>query len=718
MKHKNLFSLALSFFVCSALFAAVEQPQKYDPRIAVPLIYNQKPQPISEGTKICLTMIVRNEAKIMRRCLDSVKNIIDCVSICVTGPSDDDNTKGVIEGWMKEHNMPGKVYRQEWKNFGYNRTLSAKTARETLKELGYSLKDTYLLFIDADMTIRITPQFNKKDLTADCYLMIQKNSALSYYNVRMTRASLPFRSIGVTHEYWGCDGQSSQDKINTIWIDDLNDGGCKSDKLERDIRLLTQGLIDEPKNERYMFYLAQSYKDSGKLDEAIDMYKKRIEAGGWFEEVFYAKYMLGKCYQQKNEWPNALHWYLEAFQDNPDRAETLLEVARHYRWAGKNQLAFIFAQRGKKVPYPKHQALFIHDTVYNYELDEELSIASYYTPFKNEGLKAIDRLTRTRYAPPHVRETAHRNGVFYIKNLEGTEFTPIKFTVPAKLHHGNSSIIKTENGYRVMIRSFNYYINEHQQFVTNEGDNHVFTRNFLLELDMNFNTLSQAEVIDNTMRRKMVTRIQGFEDPRLFKMNGDYWFSCSVFDLNPEGIPQIALCKLAQKPHDGTIDAQTAVYLKGPDAKRCEKNWLPFMLDGQLYMIYMFEPLTIYKPNIETGELEVIKRIQNKEDYGHFRGSAAPIPFEDGYLSLIHEVIWRDNKRHYIHRFVFFDKEFNITQLSKPFTFKHMGVEYCCSMTRDHSDTKLLMTMSFEERESYICSIPFEKVSEVLEPVS
>ena len=49
-------------------------------------------------------------------------------------------------------------------------------------------------------------------------------------------------------------------------------------------------------NLRYYFYLGNSYHDSGKYNEAIPIYKKRIELGGWHEEVWYSSYRLGFCY--------------------------------------------------------------------------------------------------------------------------------------------------------------------------------------------------------------------------------------------------------------------------------------------------------------------------------------------------------------------------------------------------------------------------------------
>ena len=49
-------------------------------------------------------MIVKNESKIIERCLDSAKSIIDFVSICDTGSSD--GTPELIENWCKENSIP------------------------------------------------------------------------------------------------------------------------------------------------------------------------------------------------------------------------------------------------------------------------------------------------------------------------------------------------------------------------------------------------------------------------------------------------------------------------------------------------------------------------------------------------------------------------------------------------------------------------------------
>lgn len=185
--------------------------------------------------KICLNMIVRNEENNIERCLDSLRNHVDCISICDTGSND--NTVQIIQKYMQKYSIPGKVYKHEWKNFGHNRTLSAQAAKQMLLDLGFPLENTYLLFVDADMMLQVDPGFSKSSLLADAYLVLQKQSSCAFYNTRLGRASLPWKAVGVTHEYWACDTPCKEEILKTIVIDDRDDGGCKSDKFERDIKL-------------------------------------------------------------------------------------------------------------------------------------------------------------------------------------------------------------------------------------------------------------------------------------------------------------------------------------------------------------------------------------------------------------------------------------------------------------------------------------------------
>lgn len=702
---RKTFLFVLSFLVISTFFTSIK----------------------ADETKLCLTMIVKNEGKIIERCLDSVKDVVDCISICDTGSTDD--TVQIIENYLEKNNIPGKVHHYEWKNFGHNRSLSVKAAQEWLRQEGYSLEDTYLLLIDADMLLEVGPNFNKDSLKADSYQCSQKNCWICYSNVRLIRASLPWKCVGVTHEYWACDQPLREDKLETLSIDDRNDGGCKSDKFERDIRLLTQGLKDEPDNERYMFYLASSYKALKQYDEAIKWYTNRIAKGGWKEEVWYSKYMIGLCYQDMGLWDKALEYYLQAYQYDPQRAETLQEISKHYRSQGENQLAYLFAKQGRQIPYPKNHLLFISYPVYDYLFDEDLSIAAYYTPYKEEGFAATNRLILKKDIPESVKKQAYQNVLYYVEKLKDAEYIPIEIDLPpiregfpARYQPMNPSIRKTETGYQMICRTVNYHQIGAQHFKCldlQDPAGTIRTRNFLVEYDPDFQKLSQKEIVENLPRIKHKRRnVEGLEDCRLFEFKDSLWFTCTTMDTNPTGQPQVSLCKLEDDRTKPTISVERLIPLVGPTPERCEKNWLPFVLNDEFHAIYSYDPFIIYKPNTNDpfswiNKSVMVKNVSAPLDFSRFSGSASPIKFDDGYLMLIHEVVYT-NQRNYLHRFVYLDSNFNIAKVSRPFIFLHQGVEYCCGIAIDHSETQLVMSIGIEDREAFLALVNLDNVRALL----
>ena len=133
MQHKmiagsfQLLCLALCFAFASLLTFPLDAAEEKTG--ATPL---SGQHPADKNKKnLCLSMIVKNESRIIERCLDSTKNLVDCISICDTGSTD--NTVEIIEDYLKKNNIPGKVHHHTWKNFGHNRTLSAHAAQADIK---------------------------------------------------------------------------------------------------------------------------------------------------------------------------------------------------------------------------------------------------------------------------------------------------------------------------------------------------------------------------------------------------------------------------------------------------------------------------------------------------------------------------------------------------------------------------------------------------------
>jgi glycosyltransferase involved in cell wall biosynthesis len=329
---------------------------------------------------IVLCMIVKNESKIITRCLSSVLDTIDHWVIVDTGSTD--GTPEIIEDFFATHNIPGKLVHSKWTNFGFNRTESIGLAK--------SSNCDWILALDADMILK-SNNFNKSllDPQISAYQFYQNTSTLKYSNLRLLNTKYDWRSVGVTHEYLESSLPGNQDLLESLEILDIGDGGSKSDKFERDISLLTQGLLDEPNNSRYMFYLAQSYKDTRRFEEAIEWYKKRIDAGGWYEEVWYSYYMITYCLIKLGQLDEARVWANAGYQFYPNRAEALYAICEAYRENKEYDKAHWAYKIGKGIGYPTKDKLFIEPTIYNEDLFEyEYTILHYYL-FPMERLEGI-----------------------------------------------------------------------------------------------------------------------------------------------------------------------------------------------------------------------------------------------------------------------------------------------------------------------------------------
>lgn len=412
--------------------------------------------------KIALVMIVKNESKNMPRLLDSVKSVIDMVSIVDTGSVD--NTEEVILNWGKQNNIPTTVHHEPFKNFSYNRTHSVKIAKQTYPEADY------FLLSDADFVweVNVGNKFDKILLVDHKYLIEQYNKALSYWNIRLLSSKVEWICEGVTHEYWTeaksqseYSGEVRTSKIKTLVIDDKEDGGCKTDKFDRDERLLRGGLEDPntPNNlkSRYKFYLAQTLKDTGRYEESIEWYNKRILDKGWAEEVYYSKFQigfnheqlgwkqkqavayLGKASKTEEEIAHLAKWnpnnlgpaelmqestshfteagvnYLAAYNYRKTRAEALYYATRMYRMLGMNDMALNLATMGNKIKYPEEDSLFIERACYDYLFDFETSIVSFYLPEKKDiGRQAISRLMSRDDLPEWIATAVEKNSRHYL----------------------------------------------------------------------------------------------------------------------------------------------------------------------------------------------------------------------------------------------------------------------------------------------------------------
>jgi len=383
-----------------------------------------------KNPSICLNMIVKNESKTIGRLLKSVVPFITNFIIVDTGSTD--NTTNIIIDFFEKHNkenpnstISGNIFFEPFQNFSYNRNHALQLCK--------GLSD-FILLLDADMILEFGPDFNKdvftlKLLTHSAFQILQGDENFYYYNTRIIHNQLTVltdcaKYIGVTHEYLSVPGVAKIMEIpkSVLFIRDIGDGGAKSDKYDRDIRLLTNGIEKEPENKaRYLFYLANSYYDRNSCkednEEAIQHYKKRITEGGWTQEIWYSYLRLGYCYKRIGNISDAIYNWLEAYNYYPHRIENLYELVDYYTGISKHKLADVFYQLAKKVLITSEEVkhkdsfLFVNNDIYTHKLDFLYTIYSGYIGNKNINSEIVSIMNN---ANEHIIvATLLRNMVFY-----------------------------------------------------------------------------------------------------------------------------------------------------------------------------------------------------------------------------------------------------------------------------------------------------------------
>lgn len=241
-----------------------------------------------------------------------------------------------------------------------------------------------------------------------------------------------------------------------------------------------------------------------------------------------------------------------------------------------------------------------------------------------------------------------------------------------------------------------------------EDDLTLRTINYMCKLDENLDIESFNKVDTSKLDKTPVWEFIGLEDGRLVrwedklylcgvrrdtKPNGEGRMEFSEIEFTPEGVKEISRHRI-QPPVD-------------PNSY-CEKNWMP-ILDKPFHFVKWTNPTEVVKVDLDTlSSKQLFTPIHPQQLPRYIRGGSHVIPFEDGYIALTHEVdYWQNENNHkdgiYWHRFVVWDKEFNLKHFSKEFKFMDARVEFTCGM--DEYKGEYLITFGYQDNAAYILKV-------------
>jgi len=279
----------------------------------------------------------------------------------------------------------------------------------------------------------------------------------------------------------------------------------------------------------------------------------------------------------------------------------------------------------------------------------------------------------------------------------------------------NPSIFIDDNRILCNIRNINYTLFHSErkkfqhtygplQYIHPEDDRTLTTYNYLCELDDNLNIVSYSKIDTSKLDITPLWEFVGLEDVRLVKWEDKLYASGVRRDTTPNGVGRIELSEI----ENNAEISRFRIPAPAPNRSYCEKNWMPVLDLPYTYIKWSnpTEVVRVVNNDCETIHLNESTRINGLAD---FRGGSQVITWRNHYLAVIHEVRLfnselgrKDGK--YFHRFVLWDKQFNLLGYSEIFDFMGGDIEFCCGLA--FKDSTFYLSFGFQDNVAFILKLP------------
>jgi len=292
----------------------------------------------------------------------------------------------------------------------------------------------------------------------------------------------------------------------------------------------------------------------------------------------------------------------------------------------------------------------------------------------------------------------------------------------------NASVYNDNGKILVNLRNINYTLYHSEKKLYNnhwgplvyihpENDMHLRTNNIICELDENLKIKSYNRVDTTSLDQPPLWDFVGLEDARIVRWHGKLYITGVRRDTTTNGQGRMELSEI--EIYDGKIVeiSRHRIPVPNGDGSYCEKNWMP-IIDMPFHYVKWTNGTDIVKYDIETGHCESII-VKNFIDFktADLRGGSQTIPFKDGHICLNHEtyLLRSETDRKdaiYRHRFVVWDKDWNITKISRVFSFLEGHIEFAVGMCEYGDD--YLITFGFQDNAAYLVRTPKQFVEDFI----
>jgi glycosyltransferase involved in cell wall biosynthesis len=314
---------------------------------------------IGMATSVSVALIVKNEERVLGRCLESLRDAVDEIVVVDTGSEDD--SKGVAQRFTD------KLYDFVWcddfaaaRQFAFDRTTT-----------------DWVAWVDADDVVlhadRIKPLLASTPPEVCGYYWRYVYGwdpsgipALEFWRERCVRNDGSFRWVGRVHEVlvpqWPC----TQLRNHDIIVEHHRDPEHGARNQGRNLKILedeyeaSTGTL-EP---RMLFYLGREYADAGNTERAIEVLQHYVEVGEWEDERFRAQIQIAQLHRVRGHYQLALDADLEALKIHPRWPDAYFGLAQTYYYLRDWPKVIHWSDIGRAMPVPQTK-VFINPRDYD-----------------------------------------------------------------------------------------------------------------------------------------------------------------------------------------------------------------------------------------------------------------------------------------------------------------------------------------------------------------
>ncbi len=187
--------------------------------------------------------------------------------------------------------------------------------------------------------------------------------------------------------------------------------GARTGDPAKHIRDLTLAKVERnPEDAHSVFSLAQAYFVMSDFVNARKWYARRVEMGGWEEEVYFAMWQIAQSMAQLGApWPDVLDAYLRAWEFRPTRAEPLYAIAYRYCVDQRYRLGYLFAQQAAGLPLPEDDLLVLDADIYMWRAADEQAVCAFRIGKRAEAFALWRGLLARPDIPDDVRQRVAAN---------------------------------------------------------------------------------------------------------------------------------------------------------------------------------------------------------------------------------------------------------------------------------------------------------------------